>query len=79
MKVLPRASSTRCRWRPSLVASRCSGGITVGLFWRPEGDEVFVHLSDVQTGESSVLEPPRDAALTAFYHPYALRQAKGAA
>jgi hypothetical protein len=63
-------------WRQ--LASRSSGGLTVGLYWQPEGDEVFVHVSDEQTGESFVLEPPKDAALTAFYHPYALRHPIGA-
>jgi hypothetical protein len=63
------ASST---WRE--LASRRSGGITVGLYWRPLGDEVSVHVSDEATGESFVLEPPKGAALAAFYHPYAHKE-----
>jgi hypothetical protein len=59
-------------WRE--LASRRSSGITVGLYWRPLGDEVFVHVSDDLTGESFVLEPPKSAALAAFYHPYAHRE-----
>ena len=62
------------------LASRSTGGITVGLHWKPkpDGDEVFVHVSDEQTGESIVLEPRKEDALTAFYHPYVLRPSKGA-
>jgi hypothetical protein len=36
-------------------------------------DEIFVHVNDQLTGESFELEPPKDSALAAFYHPYALR------
>jgi hypothetical protein len=70
------AASARDGWRE--LASRRSGGITVGLYWRPQGDEVVVRVSDELTGESFVLEPPKSAALTAFYHPYALREQGGA-
>jgi hypothetical protein len=54
------------------LASRHSAGITVGLYWQPDDDEVFVDVADEQTGELFVLEPPKSAALSAFYHPYAL-------
>ena len=64
------------KWRE--LASRRSGGITVGLFWRPQGDEILVHVSDELTGETFVLEPQKSAALAAFYHPYALREQGGA-
>jgi hypothetical protein len=57
-------------WRE--LASRRTGGITVGLYWQPDGDEVFVEVTDQQTGETFVLEPPKSAALSAFYHPYAI-------
>jgi hypothetical protein len=69
--------AARPRRAPSALrelASRRSGGITVGLYWRPQGDEIFVHVSDELTGESFVLEPPKSAALAAFYHPYAHRE-----
>ena len=56
-------------WRE--LASRQSGGIFVGLYWRPRGNGIFVYVKDEHTGESFVLEPPRDAALASFYHPYA--------
>jgi hypothetical protein len=59
-------------WRE--LASRRSGGITVGLYWHPQGDEIFVQVSEELTGESFVVEPPKSAALVAFYHPYALRE-----
>jgi hypothetical protein len=58
-------------WRE--LASRHTGGITVDLYWQPEGDEIFVEVSDELTGENFVLEAPKDSALAAFYHPYALR------
>jgi hypothetical protein len=63
-------------WRE--LASRRSGGITVGLYWRPLGDEIFVHVSDDLTGESFVIEPPKSAALAAYHHPYAHRAPEGA-
>ena len=72
-------SSRRLRstvpWRE--LASRHSAGITVGLFWRPDSDELSVRVSDELSGESFVLEPPRDAALAAFYHPFAYLDEKG--
>ena len=63
-------------WRE--LASRRAAGITVGLYWRPEGDELSVQVSDEVTGESFVVEPPTDAALAAFYHPYGFRGQEGA-
>jgi hypothetical protein len=63
-------------WRE--LASRHSAGITVGLYWQPDADEVLVEVTDEQTGEIFVLEPPKSAALSAFYHPYALWPRDGA-
>jgi hypothetical protein len=57
-------------WRE--LASRHAAGITVGLYWQPDGDEIFVEVTDEQTGEIFVLEPAKGEALSAFYHPYAL-------
>ena len=62
-------------WRE--LASRHSAGMTVGLYWQPDRDEVFVQVSDDQTGETFVLEPPKREALSAFYHPYALLAREG--
>jgi hypothetical protein len=62
-------------WRE--LASRRSAGITVGLYWRPDGDEISVQGSDELTGESFVVEPPKNAALAAFYHPYGFRSQEG--
>lgn len=62
-------------WRE--LASRRSGSITVGLYWQPDGDEVFVEVTDEQTGETFVLKPPKSAALSAFHHPYALSPRDG--
>jgi hypothetical protein len=58
-------------WRE--LACRRSGGVLVRLYWRPRGNGIFVHVKDEPTGEVFVLEPPKDAVLTAFYHPYAMR------
>lgn len=56
------------------LASRRSGDTLVRLYWRPREDDVFVYVRDEATGEDFVLEPPSSAALTAFYHPFALRR-----
>jgi hypothetical protein len=56
------------------LASRHSAGITIGLYWRPEGDEITVEVSDELTGGSFVLEPSKRDALAAFYHPYGFRE-----
>jgi hypothetical protein len=37
-----------------------------------------VHVSDAATGESFVLEPPKNVALATYYHPYAHRAPEGA-
>jgi hypothetical protein len=63
-------------WRE--LASRHSGGVHVRLYWRKRGDRVFVHVKNEPIGESFVLEPPKEAALSAFYHPYALRSSRNA-
>jgi hypothetical protein len=56
------------------LASRRSGNTLVRLFWRPREDDIFVYVRDELTGEDFVLEPPSSAALTAFYHPFAMRR-----
>jgi hypothetical protein len=58
-------------WRE--LATRRSGSISVQLLWRPQGNEIHVRVNDEMTGEEFVLEPPRQSALAAFYHPYALK------
>jgi hypothetical protein len=72
-------TTSSCRahrpWRE--LATRHSGGLTVSLYWLANADEVFVQVTDEQTGEIFVLEPPKSAALSAFYHPYALRPRDG--
>jgi len=60
------------------LASRTSGGLTVSLYWRPEDDQVLVHVSNELTGERFMLEPPSADALDAYYHPYSLVQQEGA-
>jgi hypothetical protein len=69
----PRAQSSRTEaWHE--LACRRTGGTLVRLYWRPRENDVFVYVRDEQTGEDFVLEPLRDSALTAFYHPFALRK-----
>jgi hypothetical protein len=71
-QVLPESALTSREWRE--LASRSSDGISVDLYWLPDEDEVRVHVSDERTGDEFVLEPPKQSALAAFYHPYALRE-----
>jgi hypothetical protein len=56
------------------LASRQADGISVQLYWRPRCDDVIVRVSDGKTGDEFTIEPPRKAALTAFYHPYAMKE-----
>lgn len=71
-QLIPEPASAGGSWRE--LASRNSDGFSVDLYWLPDGDEVRVHVSDERTGEEFVLEPPKQSALAAFYHPYALRE-----
>jgi hypothetical protein len=71
-QVLREPTAARRAWRE--LASRNSDGISVDLYWLPDRDEVRVHVSDERTGEGFVLEPPKQSALAAFYHPYALKR-----
>jgi hypothetical protein len=71
----PTSSATRpLPWRE--LAARRTGGTVVRLYWRPREDDVFVSVEDGLSGEHFVLERPRNDALAAFYHPYALRPAR---
>jgi YD repeat-containing protein len=56
------------------LASRSAGGTLVRLYWHSKTNDVRVHVTDEQTGEDFVLEPPGESALEAFYHPYALKR-----
>jgi hypothetical protein len=58
-------------WRE--LAARRTGGAVVRLYWRPREDDVVVYIEEERSGAGFVLEPPSSDALTAFYHPYALR------
>jgi hypothetical protein len=53
------------------LAFRESDGISVRLSWHPRDDEVFVHVRNERDNEEFVLNPPKQDALFAFYHPYA--------
>jgi hypothetical protein len=52
------------------LAYRMAHGIEVALLWSPDSDDVLVAVSDERTGEAFAVEPPRERALDAFYHPY---------
>jgi hypothetical protein len=68
----PGTAATRSLpWRE--LAARRTGGTVVRLYWRPREDDVVVYVEDEASGVGFVLEPPNSDALTAFYHPYALR------
>ena len=58
------------------LACRRTGGTLVRLYWRPSENDIFVYVRDELTGEDFVLEPPKDSALAAFYHPYALKPSR---
>jgi hypothetical protein len=70
---LGKAATRPIPWRE--LAARRTGKALVRLYWRPREDDVFVYVEDEPSGEDFVLEPARTDALTAFYHPYALRSA----
>jgi hypothetical protein len=53
------------------LAHRIAHGVEVALLWSPDSDSVMVAVSDERTGETFLVEPPRDCALDAFYHPFA--------
>jgi hypothetical protein len=57
-------------WRE--LAVRRTGGAVVRLYC-PREDDVVVYVEDEPSGEGFALEPPTTDALSAFYHPYALR------
>jgi hypothetical protein len=59
------------------LASRQADGISVRLYWRPRSDDVIVRVSDGKTGDEFTIEPPKRSALTAFYHPYAMKEPHG--
>ena len=59
------------------LASRQADGISVRLYWRPRNDDVIVRVSDGKTGDEFTIEPPKRSALTAFYHPYAMKEPHG--
>jgi hypothetical protein len=61
------------------LAQRTTDGIEVTLFWNEENDVLSVRVLDAQTGAYFEIEPERDRALEAFYHPftYAARNTAG--
>jgi hypothetical protein len=69
-----RSRSRDDAWRG--LASRQADGISVQLYWRPRCD-VIVRVTDGKTGDEFTFEPPKRSALTAFYHPYAMKEPHG--
>ena len=53
------------------LAWRMADGIEVTLFWNDTDDVLTVRVLDSRTGAYFEIEPARDRALEAFYHPYA--------
>jgi hypothetical protein len=62
----------RIRRRTDMIelAYRMAHGIEVSLLWSEDSDAVLVAVNDDRTGETFAVEPPREKALDAFYHPY---------
>jgi hypothetical protein len=61
------------------LAHRMAYGIEVSLLWSKDTDSVLVAVNDERTGEIFAVEPPRERALDAFYHPYVYASADGLA
>ena len=53
------------------LAHRSNDGIDVTLFWFPDTDQLTVCVCDARRGAYFEIEPEANAALDAFYHPYA--------
>jgi hypothetical protein len=52
------------------LAHRSNDGIDVTLFWHPDTDELTVCVCDQRRGAYFEIEPEKNDALDAFYHPY---------
>jgi hypothetical protein len=53
------------------LAQRTTDDIGVALFWNERDDVLTVRVLDERTGAYFEIEPERDRALEAFYHPFA--------
>jgi len=53
------------------LANRKSNGLEVTLLWDAETGGVAVEVVDEMAGETFTLPVAREAALDAFYHPFA--------
>jgi hypothetical protein len=62
------ATSMKCRRE---LAHRASSGIEVFLFWDACSDDVSIEVVDQREDSGFELGVNADAALDAFYHPYA--------
>jgi hypothetical protein len=72
-----RHTYTRSHRRYRELAFRESDRISVRLYWDSLENEVFVSVRDDRNGDDFVLNPPKHEALSAFYHPYAVRPIEG--
>jgi hypothetical protein len=52
------------------LAFRENDGLEVRLLWDSRSDRVLVSVLDLKRGDFLALEPVRDKALDAFYHPF---------
>jgi hypothetical protein len=53
------------------LAYRKNGGVEVVLLWNAEADVLVVSVTDVASGDGFAFDVDSEAALDAFYHPYA--------
>jgi hypothetical protein len=56
---------------PRELASRVSGTDEVLILWHPESDRVELSVRNLATGAGCQIEVAPDAAIDAFYHPFA--------
>lgn len=61
------------------LATRENDGVEVSLYWNPVGDDVYVLVSDVKTGDRFEIEVGSRSPLDVFNHPFAYTPALRAA
>jgi hypothetical protein len=59
------------------LAHRSSGGIEVTLYWNADDNSTSVDVFHAATEETLQFTVPRERALDAFYHPFALASTTG--
>lgn len=56
---------------PRELAHRVTNGIEVTLYWSKWTERLLLEVEDTHSGACLVMEPQRERALDAFYHPCA--------